>query len=877
MSVLDGQYTPVNPREKGYFDYLWSVANPGNPGDLSGKSAVSFFQRSGVNVGFLKQIWSLSTPVATMNLQQFYTALRYITMIQSGELPISKEKLSSSAKIALDLPKFTGIDLPKAPAPTPVPTPTAAPVAGAPPNAAAYAIMPQDHVKYHGLFCTYDSDKDGYLTKDEAMNVFRQSRMDPMVLEKVFVMSDDDRDLRLNSKEFCAGFHLILCISKKGLPVPPSIPPPLKGFIMNAPMVPGGPPPNPVPAAAPTHTAPTPAPAAAPAPTPAGVSDAFAGMDQPVEDPVSTSSVPAVNKNFTPSGTSAGGATHSSGDVSELAAGTEAITTVARKALAAHEETLDSTTRASSSLSSLKQRLAMDRISLEASVKNAQLATQQSSSKLAAMSEEIRALIDQQRELRTQLEQTQNDHFNVKDQLAQAQQERDNLRKTVFDLQQQMTSSTGNISDLANQVGTAEAGQAGTAENISKLQSRANFLTGEAAELQGEISTLRTIVEQLSGQRNGLQQQESALAGRLKAAQSSQQQSLAEETKLRQSIERQETQVSQLKAEKKELINTLQTSSPPPGMAISKPTDDAFSDLDSSSPFPTSPMPESTFSPASAPKSNAPPASPMMPPPATKPDIPAFQASEDPFGEIEVSEKAPLSGKEDQVEPAVGDNFAYSDAFSEAEAFGDGAAFGEGAAAEDPFADMGDSSAPGYEAFGEPSAADPFSDSTPTAADPFGEAAFSDDTPSAPPVEATLETDPAPPVKPPKKTPKPIPAVTASTEDSFASGDAFGGDAFGGSDAFSGSDAFGNTDIPKVDAPTADDAFGSAGAFDAFGGEAAPAAGGFDAFGDPGAFSAPVEGDGFGNFDSFGGFDAFSKPAEGGATEGTDDPFADFN
>lgn len=52
--------------------------------------AVQFFQRSSIDRGFLKQIWSLSTPSATMSLGQFYTALRFITMIQNGEIPISK-------------------------------------------------------------------------------------------------------------------------------------------------------------------------------------------------------------------------------------------------------------------------------------------------------------------------------------------------------------------------------------------------------------------------------------------------------------------------------------------------------------------------------------------------------------------------------------------------------------------------------------------------------------------------------------------------------------------------------------------------------------------------------------------------------------------
>lgn len=94
-------YIPQTALEKQFFDYLWDVANnrvPGSDpngasGDLSGATAVQFFQRSSVDRGFLKQIWSLSTPAGTMNIQQFYTALRFITMIQNGEIPISKGKL----------------------------------------------------------------------------------------------------------------------------------------------------------------------------------------------------------------------------------------------------------------------------------------------------------------------------------------------------------------------------------------------------------------------------------------------------------------------------------------------------------------------------------------------------------------------------------------------------------------------------------------------------------------------------------------------------------------------------------------------------------------------------------------------------------------
>jgi hypothetical protein len=48
------------------------------------------------------------------------------------------------------------------PAPVPVPGPALVPVNPAAANAAAlYAIVPADHVRYHGLFVGFDTDHDG--------------------------------------------------------------------------------------------------------------------------------------------------------------------------------------------------------------------------------------------------------------------------------------------------------------------------------------------------------------------------------------------------------------------------------------------------------------------------------------------------------------------------------------------------------------------------------------------------------------------------------------------------------------------------------------------------------------------------------------------
>eukprot|EP01032_Pedospumella_encystans_P025221 gene25221-28513_t len=105
-------YVPQNPTELQYYNSLFQVANTEGTAELGGMAAVKFFNQSGVDVGFLKKIWGMSTEGATMNLNQFYTALRFITMIQSGEFPISKERLLATVKVDLGFPKFKDIPVP---------------------------------------------------------------------------------------------------------------------------------------------------------------------------------------------------------------------------------------------------------------------------------------------------------------------------------------------------------------------------------------------------------------------------------------------------------------------------------------------------------------------------------------------------------------------------------------------------------------------------------------------------------------------------------------------------------------------------------------------------------------------------------------------
>jgi len=66
------------------------ASNPLGLKELSGATAVPFFQKSQVDKGILKQIWTLSCGhTLNMTKEQFFTAIRFIVLVQNGELPIT--------------------------------------------------------------------------------------------------------------------------------------------------------------------------------------------------------------------------------------------------------------------------------------------------------------------------------------------------------------------------------------------------------------------------------------------------------------------------------------------------------------------------------------------------------------------------------------------------------------------------------------------------------------------------------------------------------------------------------------------------------------------------------------------------------------------
>jgi len=89
---------------------------------------------------------------------------------------------------------------------------------------ADWTISDMERAKYVSLFSSADADGDGFVGGKEANLFFKQSGLDNATLKQIWLLSDVDRDNKLNPDEFAVAMHLTLHVRKKQ-PLPPVLPP----------------------------------------------------------------------------------------------------------------------------------------------------------------------------------------------------------------------------------------------------------------------------------------------------------------------------------------------------------------------------------------------------------------------------------------------------------------------------------------------------------------------------------------------------------------------------------------------------------------------------------------------------------------------------
>jgi hypothetical protein len=93
----------------------------------------------------------------------------------------------------------------------------------------SYAVSAADQAKYDSIFATTDGDGDGFVSGAEAVALFSKSGLDKATLKAIWTLADADRDARLDHGEFSVAMHLVVSVSKRGLPLPPALPTELLG------------------------------------------------------------------------------------------------------------------------------------------------------------------------------------------------------------------------------------------------------------------------------------------------------------------------------------------------------------------------------------------------------------------------------------------------------------------------------------------------------------------------------------------------------------------------------------------------------------------------------------------------------------------------
>jgi len=493
-------FTP-SQQDKPIYDFLWTAAFQTNNIPIAneiGAPAVHFLKRSGVDTGILKQIWSLSTPNPTMNINEFYTAIRYIVMFQNGEKPLTKERLISTANEKFEPPKFQDIKLP-----LPVPINNTASVI--PPNnptsgPALYAITPEDHEKYHKLFITYDTNGDGLLSGTESVGILTKSGLTQDVLGVIWNLADDDKDGSLTSKEFCVAFHLIICISKRGMPVPQTLPPALNAFLQNAPAVPVPPAPVAAPVVPvsvpvnsslpiPSSTVPT-VPSSVNQPSLSNSSSSISSLEEkPAAPKVSSiSNIPIVQDKVG----------LSEREEAELMSDIVTIKSATQKALDITDKAIETSSKGMESLRTLMQKLQAEKVAIKSKLEAADQATKEADSKMESIVTEISELQSELSKLRKDLDEAKEKEMESRmkatgpkvEEKQQLIRQLEETKKQISILKNGNLEFNNSISDLNREKG--------------ELDSKLKPIVEEETKLVGEINSLKADINVLTNELNNL-------------------------------------------------------------------------------------------------------------------------------------------------------------------------------------------------------------------------------------------------------------------------------------------------------------------------------------------------------------------------------------
>lgn len=284
---MPARYEPPQ-NELNYYNELFAFADQSKTGEINGNAAVAFLSRSKLPVDLLRNIWTMADQPKTNSLDRykFYTAIRLIQLFQNGQKATGPGLQSHGilrppffeGVTGISIMPFEMLDNAAAKPSQPVlsathstatanssPSPrrdsqlsyvstTAGPpaaMASSPPMGAyphpqpaaadpsmggtntalthdPYLMLPGEKIRYEALFPQYSQED--YVYGAQAVELFTKSGLSKEVLRDIWNLVDNPVDNRLDLLEFAIAMHLIVCVSKKNLPLPKTLPFSLKSL-----------------------------------------------------------------------------------------------------------------------------------------------------------------------------------------------------------------------------------------------------------------------------------------------------------------------------------------------------------------------------------------------------------------------------------------------------------------------------------------------------------------------------------------------------------------------------------------------------------------------------------------------------------------------
>lgn len=200
-------------------------------GMLSGESAKSIFERAQLPNEVLGRIWNLADTEqrGLLGLTEFIIAMHLLASYKNGSMRALPQILpaglyEAAARRGLSRQNTGNRPVPEAASSVPrqfsgsnfqrISSPLAGPPQGPPPDTSIpagdqWAISPQDKAQFDQIFATVDTSNRGFITGDQAVTFFSNSRLPEEALAQIWDLADIKSEGQLNQDEFAVAMYLI--------------------------------------------------------------------------------------------------------------------------------------------------------------------------------------------------------------------------------------------------------------------------------------------------------------------------------------------------------------------------------------------------------------------------------------------------------------------------------------------------------------------------------------------------------------------------------------------------------------------------------------------------------------------------------------------